>query len=139
MLAKPVFTIIFLLVAYCAVFAGDYNHRHKKPTTIQMKTQHHTMAVIDTEWNTAKKAVVSGDFKAAGKALQTILDKSSYMEKFEGYNNSDRRADFLTEYRLFVEHLKKLRDKIGRRDTSAINSAVQDIQDSCARCHTMFK
>jgi cytochrome c556 len=138
MSVKLIFTIIFFLIAGNAAFA-DHNHQHKKPVTIQMKTQHHTMDSIGEQWNVAQKSIKAGDLICADKALQTILDKSSYMEKFEGYKNDDRRAEFISEYHLFVDYVKKLRVKISRQDTTAVHNAMQEVQNSCKRCHAIFK
>ena len=135
---KMVFTIILFLVAGNAAFA-DHNHQHKKPVTMQMRAQHRTMDSISEEWTVAKKSIKAGDLICADKALQTILDKSSYMEKFEGYKNADRRVQFISEYHLFVDYVKKLRDNISRKDTPAVHNAMQEVQDSCKRCHALFK
>lgn len=136
MFSKVVFTMIFFLLAGKTALA---DHQHRGPTTIQMKTQHHTMAVIDEEWIAAKNAIRSGDLSSAAKAVQTILAKSAYIEKFQGYNNADKRAEFLSEYNLFVERVKRLSDKINTKDNAAVNKAMQEVQNSCKRCHAMFE
>lgn len=133
------FFMTIILLASATAGSADHNHLHKKPFTMQMKTQHDTMAVINSEWNTAQKAMNSGDSDAAKKALQTILDKSKYMEKFEGYKNADKRAEFISEYHVFFNHIKNLKNIIGMQDSDAIVSARKDVQDSCIRCHAMFK
>ncbi|MBI5633176.1 MAG: hypothetical protein HZA15_06835 [Nitrospirae bacterium] len=139
MYLKLVFTMLFILSVGRTVLADDYNHQHKKPVTMQMKTQHRIMTVINNEWNAAKKAIDSGDLRSAEKSLQTILDKSQYMEKFVGYKNADKHAEFISEYHLFVTHVKNLRDKISGQDSSAPESLKKEIQDSCIRCHAKFK
>ncbi len=138
MSAKLVFTIIFFLIAGNAALA-EHNHQHKKPITTQMRAQHRTMDSIGEQWNLAQKCIKASDLICADKALQTILDKSSYMEKFEGYNNADKRNQFISEYHLFVDYVKKLRDKISQHDTAAVYNAIREVQNSCKRCHAMFK
>lgn len=138
MTLKLFFTIIFFLIAGNGALA-EHNHQHRKPVTIQMRAQHHTMDSIGEEWNVAQKCVKEGDLICADKALQTILDKSSYIEKFEGYNNAVKRDQFISEYQLFVDYVKKLRDKISQHDTAAVNNAMREVQNSCKRCHAMFK
>lgn len=138
MSVKLVFTIIFFLIAGKTALA-DHNHQHKKPVTMQMRAQHRTMDSINEQWNVAQKCVKAGDLICADKALQTILDKSSYMEKFEGYDNADKREQFIAEYHLFVNIVKKLRDNIHQQDTAAVYNIMQEVQESCKRCHVIFK
>ena len=138
MSVKLVFTIIFFLIAGNAALA-EHNHQHRKPVTTQMRAQHRTMDSISEQWTVAQKFIKAGDLISADKALQMILDKSSYIEKFEGYNNADRRTEFISEYHLFVDYVKKLRDKISQQDTTAVHNAIQEVQNSCKRCHAMFK
>jgi cytochrome c556 len=61
------------------------------------------------------------------------------MEKFEGYYDFENHPDFLSEYHLFVEHLGRLREVIAGRNTALLDSAVQEVQKSCIRCHEMFR
>ena len=135
---KLIFTIIFILIAGNAALA-DHNHQHKKPITMQMRAQHRTMDSINEQWNVAQKCIKADDLICADKALQTILDKSPYIEKFEGYHNADKRDQFISEYHLFVDYVKKLRDKISQHDTAAVYNVTQEVQNSCKRCHAMFK
>ena len=45
MYVKLVFTIIFFLIAGNTALA-EHNHQHRKPVTMQMNAQHHTMDSI---------------------------------------------------------------------------------------------
>ena len=135
---KLFFTIIFFLIAGNTVLA-EHNHQHRKPMTMQMRAQHRTMDSIGEQWDIAQKRIKEGDLICAYKALQTILDKASYLEKFEGYNNADKRDQFISDYHLFVDHVKKLRDKISQQNITAVYNAMQEVQESCKRCHIMFK
>ncbi|MHB8879902.1 MAG: hypothetical protein ACYC69_00165 [Thermodesulfovibrionales bacterium] len=137
--AKVIFTIFCFLLISKAVLADVPDHEHRKPVTIQIKTQHRIMAVIDDHWHVAQKAISSGDLKVSDEALQTILDKAAYMEKFQDYKNADRHDQFISEYRLFVDYIKKLRDKISRQDITAINDDIREVQQSCDRCHGTFR
>ena len=97
------------------------------------------MDTINREWQAAKGAIDRGDWKAAERSLQTMLDKAGYMRKFEGYHNADKRDDFLAEQKLFVQHVQALRDEIAQGDRAVISARVLAVQESCSRCHSKFK
>ncbi|MEW6601773.1 MAG: hypothetical protein AB1499_12450 [Nitrospirota bacterium] len=104
-----------------------------------MKTQHKTMDIINEEWNAARNFIRADDLKSADTALKTILEKSSYIEKFEGYHNVEKRTEFLSEYHLFLDLVKGLRDKIGLKYRASVDTAIREVQESCTRCHSLFK
>lgn len=138
MISRMGLITIFIFASASAGLA-DHTHKHKRPVTMQMKAQHKTMDVINEEWNAARKLIKAGDLKHADDALKTILEKSSYIEKFEGYHNVEKRTEFLSEHQLFLERVKTLREKLSTKDSAVLAASIQGVQESCSRCHSLFK
>ena len=129
------FVISSILIGGGIGIAGTHSHK----LSPEMRKQHHAMAAINKQWNILRRAFKSGDLKTAGRATEKILETAPALDDFKLHKNADKRAQFVEYRNAFVKNMTGLRDAIKAHDLDAARALPTTVQDTCNRCHEMFR
>jgi cytochrome c556 len=130
--------ILALLLAGNVRAAGqDGSEGERRVMTPQMK-QHHSMTIIDMQWNLAMKAMDIGDFETAGMVVEKMLEEAASVENYKPLKNSDKQKQYLEDYNFFRENLIKLKGAIKNKDKK-MSEISNSVDEACKRCHSKFR
>lgn len=131
--------IILILFGSSVVIAGTSSHKHAvHSVNPEMKKQHLAMSTIGKQWKVCKKALDEKNFKDAGIAVDTIINKSADINNFKLHKNRDKQQ-FIEQSNAFREEVIKLTDAIKTGDADAAESASNSVEESCRQCHEKFR
>jgi cytochrome c556 len=117
--------------------AAETIHRHSP--TLEMRTQHNAMSIINKQWQACKKSLAVGDFKGAGASLSRMQKAADSLTKFRPHRNREMMDDFRGHSDNFRKNLSALRNAIKEKDKAQIKSLSNALDNSCLQCHRVFR
>lgn len=139
---KFAFALIITLLLAGDVFASEKEisdgDKDKRVMTPERKKQHHSMSIIEKQWNLAKKAMDTGDFETAGMVVEKILEEAASIQNYKPYKNADKPKQYLEDYNFFRETLIKLKGAVNRKEKKIVEIS-KSVDGACKRCHSKFR
>jgi cytochrome c556 len=137
---KALITLIVIFSLAGAMIASEREAAdgEKSAMSPERRKQHHSMTIIDRQWNLARKAMDVGDFETAGMVVEKILEEAVSVENYKPYKNTDKHKLYLEDYNFFRESLLKLKEAVNRKEKTVFDIS-KSVDEACKRCHSKFR